>query len=294
VLRTNYVYLIMPLIYVVSLKGYYSDNPCSQDGLGALGCEKIKQTTPYQITMYGNGTSAKPYQLSPSSLGQFIECQSCYLGQQLDLFKKPSSPFPQLPNGIDDTLRKAMIASEAAGIMPNEFSAIPELAGFGLADRTLVGPTLRLQPKDHIVLNGREFTLTGKLDELFIKNGSGGTPDEYIIADYKTKRSLKHASSPQHEAYVRQLRCYAMILRSHGHLVNDSALLLNYYPSENAIKDEVHPYLEFIVDRVDVSPSACAPVQHNLVLMGKAFLQATASGSPPPKKTDCSWCNYRA
>jgi hypothetical protein len=244
--------------------------------------------------MYGNGTGAKPYQLSPSSLGQFIECPSCYLGHQLKLFKKPSSPFPQLPNGIDDTLRKAMIASEAAGIMPNEFSAIPELAGFGLADRTLVGPTLRLQPADHIVLTGSEFTLTGKLDELFIKNGSGGAPDEYIIADYKTKRSLKAAGNPPHEAYVRQMRCYAMILRSLGLLVNDSALLLNYYPSEYAIKDEVHPYLEFLVDKVDVSPSACAPVQQNLELMARSFLQATASGSPPSKKADCSWCNYRA
>ena len=244
--------------------------------------------------MYGKGTVAKPYQLSPSSLGQFIECPSCYLSKELKLFKKPSSPFPQLPNGIDDTLRKAMKALEAAGIMPNEFSAIPELAGFALADRVLVGPTLRLQPADHIVLTGSEFTLTGKLDELFIKNGSGGAPGEYIIADYKTKRSLKHASKPPHEAYVRQMRCYAMILRSLGLLVNDTALLLNYYPSESAIKDEVHPYLEFLVDKVDVSPSACTPVQQNLVLMAKAVLQATASGSPPPKKADCSWCNYRA
>ena len=85
-----------------------------------------------------------------------------------------------------------------------------------------------------------------------------------------------------------------MILRSLGHLVNDSALLLNYYPSEYAIKDEVHPYLEFLVDKVDVSPSACAPVQQNLELMARSFLQATASGSPPSKKADCSWCNYRA
>ena len=245
--------------------------------------------------MYGKGTEEKPFQISPSSLGNFLDCPSCFLNHDMKIAKKPSGPFPQLPNGIDDSMRKVMTAAatNSPPFMPPAFAAIPHLAGCIPADRDLVGPTVKLENKDHVIApNGARFTLTGKLDELFTRNN--GERQEYIIADYKTKRSLNHASKPPHEAYVRQLRCYAMILRSNGFTVNDTALLINYYPAETLMVDDVKPYLEFTVDSVDVSPMATKQIQTWIEMMADVVEQSFASGIPPAKTPDCDWCSFRA
>ena len=239
--------------------------------------------------MRGSGTQDKPYKISPSSLGNFVDCPCCFVTHDLKVAKKPSAPFAQLPNGIDDSMRAAMTVAYTSGVMPAEFAAVPELADCTLADRSFMTKEQILDVSDqHVITTGEEFTLTGKLDELFVANDGA-----FVIADYKTKRSLNHASKDAHPAYVRQLRCYAYILRSNGHTVRDTALLLNYYPTGTSFVNEVHPYLEFLVDRVDVSVAATAPVVQAWKDMAETWHMHKAAGTTPARDPDCTWCDYR-
>lgn len=244
--------------------------------------------------MFGKGTQDKPYQISPSSLSLFLDCPACFIEKELKLSKRPSGPMSQLPNGIDDTLRKVMIAFEAGGVMPSEFATIPELSGYQLAERHYVSKTQKMDPSVHYVTNGLHFTLTGKLDELFVLKGDDQTPDTYLVADYKTKRSYNHATQQPFAGYPRQVRIYVHILRTLGLNVSDTALLVNYYPTESSVDREVHPVLEFTYDVVDASAGTITPILSEFHRLADTFATQQASGTPLPKQADCEYCNYRA
>jgi len=243
--------------------------------------------------MQGRGTRDKPFKISPSMLGRFLDCSSCFINQHVGGVKRPSGPMAMIAGGLDRTLRRTMEAHHAAGNMPADFAAVPELAGFELAPREFVKGYQKIHPSQYIDVNGSIFMLHGELDELFVRKNKDGV-DEFLVADYKSKYGVDAAQKAPHPAFVRQLRLYAHILRSQGHVVHDTALLLNYYPTELSVVDEVHPVLQFLADPVDVAPSTITPLLTDLRSMASAFEAQNASGTLLAKNPDCNWCGYRA
>src|SRR3989344_5123803 len=45
------------------------------------------------------------YKLSPSSISQVLQCQRCFWLDKHKVWKRPDSPFPQLPNGMDRVIK---------------------------------------------------------------------------------------------------------------------------------------------------------------------------------------------
>ena len=243
--------------------------------------------------MQGKGTQASPYKISPSMLSKFLDCSSCFIAKHVGGINQPSGPMAMIASGLDRSLRRMMIAHHDAGVMPTEFAAIPELTGFELASRTFVKGSVSVDPSDYIDINGTIFKLNGELDELFARTTDDGSL-EFLVADYKSKYGYDAAQKDPHPAYVRQLRLYAYILRSNGHQVNNNALLLNYYPTETEVIDEVHPVLQFSPYVVDVSPSTVTPLLADIQTMVSTFEAQKASGALLPKNANCKWCTYRA
>jgi len=243
--------------------------------------------------MQGRGTQDKPFKISPSMLGRFLDCSSCFINQHVGGVKRPSGPMAMIAGGLDRTLRRTMEAHHAAGNMPADFAAVPELAGFELAPREFVKGYQKIHPSQYIDVNGSIFMLHGELDELFVRKNKDGV-DEFLVADYKSKYGVDAAQKDPHPAFVRQLRLYAHILRSQGHVVHDTALLLNYYPTELSVVNEVHPVLQFLADPVDVAHSPISPLLTDLRSMASTFEAQNASGTLLAKNPDCNWCGYRA
>ena len=46
------------------------------------------------------------YKLSPSSLNLFVNCPRCFYLQVVKKIKRPDTPFPSLPSGMDDALKQ--------------------------------------------------------------------------------------------------------------------------------------------------------------------------------------------
>jgi hypothetical protein len=243
--------------------------------------------------MQGKGTLASPYKVSPSMLGKFLDCSSCFIAKHVGGLKQPSGPMAMIAGGLDRSLRRIMEGHHAAGVMPADFAAVPELSGYELASRDFVSGFLSVDQSDYIDVNGLIFKLHGALDELFVRTTDDGS-EEFLVADYKSKYGVDAAQKDPHPAFVRQLRLYAYILRSNGHQVSNTALLLNYYPTETEVVDEVHPVLQFLPYAVDVSPSTITPLLADIQTMVTTFATQNATGTTLPKNPDCKWCDYRA
>ncbi len=60
------------------------------------------------------------FKLSPSSLSLMNECQRCFWLTQHKIWKRPSGPFPQLPNGMDRVLKQHFDKFMKLGKLPPE------------------------------------------------------------------------------------------------------------------------------------------------------------------------------
>ncbi len=64
--------------------------------------------------------SSLTYKLSPSSLNLYQECGRCFWLHQHGVWKRPSGPFPQLPNGMDKVLKEHFDRFMRKGQLPPE------------------------------------------------------------------------------------------------------------------------------------------------------------------------------
>ena len=74
------------------------------------------------------------YKLSPSSLTLFEECPRCFWIHHNSKIKRPSSPFPSLPSGMDRILKEHFDKFMRKGKLPPELCKNPECEGMKLFD----------------------------------------------------------------------------------------------------------------------------------------------------------------
>ncbi len=215
-----------------------------------------------------------PRLLSPSRLGRYADCPRCFWLAEREGLRRPSGPFPSLPGGMDREIRAHFDRFRGRGALP------PALEGRVderlVADQDLLdaardwrrGPALRDEALD-VVLRG------GVDDLLRADDGS------LVVLDYKTRGSPpKGDSAPAY--YVRQLNCYALLLRAAGHPTADHAYLLYYHP--DAVLDGGDVAFHTDVVRVDVDVAAARALLADAV--------ATLRGSLPPAAADCDFCDW--
>jgi len=161
--------------------------------------------------------------LSPSTLNLFKECPKCFYLQIIKNEKRPDTPFPSLPNGMDKILKE-------------HFDRF--------LDKNQLPPEIKEECKDCQLYNNKEklsiwrsnfkgiqytdkesgIILRGAVDNI-LKKGN-----KLIVLDYKTRGyPLKEDT---HTYYILQMDLYNFLLRKNNYETEDYTYLLFYYPNK--------------------------------------------------------------
>jgi hypothetical protein len=215
----------------------------------------------------------KPPILSPSTLSLFAECPRCFWLHVKEKIKRPSSPFPSLPSGMDLILKKHFDRHRKEGSVPEELE--------GKFEGRLFRDTGKLDTWRNN-LQGLRFTdeetgvtLMGAIDDLFVTSEG-----RYAPLDFKTRGFPRKENT--HEFYQRQMDLYSFLLEKNSLPPADFAILVFYHPVR---VDEKHNVI-FDPDPVKV------PVDRKRG--ERVFLDAVKCllGERPEPSRDCEFCNW--
>ena len=218
---------------------------------------------------------SKILSLSPSQLYDSTECPNCFWNQRAYTgVRKPGSPFPQITNGIDRSMRAMFDKHRKAGTVPPCVSALGSSIKI-CANASLVSNKMLNMP-DSLEDNGVKFR--GKLDELL------EGPNGLIVIDFKTKGSAKGQDFVGNHT---QVVAYAYLLEKNGYKVADIGYLMLVWPeiTEDGLE------ISFGYKWVEVDTSAKARKAVRKLYENGAKL---IFGSEPSRDPDCTWCNWKA
>ncbi len=167
-----------------------------------------------------------PYKLSPSTLNLFKECPRCFWLHIVKGIKRPSTPFPSLPSGMDKILKVHFDSFMEKGKLP------PELK----KEACINGSCSLFNDKELLKVwrsnfKGIQYTdpisgtiLHGAIDNILVKG------NKLIVLDYKTRGfPLKEDT---HKHYQTQMDIYNFLLRKNSYQTEDYTYLLFYHPKE--------------------------------------------------------------
>jgi hypothetical protein len=211
--------------------------------------------------------------LSPTSLGLFIDCPRCFWLQMKQGIKRPEAPMSTVPNGLDLALKWYFDRyRNSQGLPPilqgkMEGSLVPDQDeiskfrshSFGFWEDSL------------------DAGFYGMLDECVIEQGKLYAPLDHKTRGFPPKET--------HEAYIRQVSAYALMLRRNGYPTSASAYLVYYYPLRES--DSLHNGFPFAVEvrRVATEPDQIYRVFVNAVGVLRSQV------CPQARKT-CAYCGY--
>ena len=165
-----------------------------------------------------------PFKLSPTSLSLMKGCPRCFWLEKHGVWKRPTSIFPSLPNGMDRILKIHFNNFREKNVLPPELCGNSNCTDMKLFDNKNL---LRIwQDNRKGILwrdkNGNE--LHGAIDNLLVRD------KKLIVLDYKTRGYA--VKSDTHEHYQLQLDVYNFLLRKNRYETEDFAFLLFYVPKE--------------------------------------------------------------
>lgn len=156
-----------------------------------------------------------------------IGCPRCFWLDKNKIWKRPSSPFPQLPNGMDRVLKAHFDKFMRKGMLPPELCNSNHCENIRLFDNEELLNQWRNVRKYGINWKDREGNIFyGGVDNILIKGNN------LIVLDYKTKGSALKNEDDASEGYQLQLDSYNFLLRKNGYSTEDYGFLLFYYPKE--------------------------------------------------------------
>jgi CRISPR/Cas system-associated exonuclease Cas4 (RecB family) len=226
---------------------------------------------------YNNYNSKIKFILSPTALNLFMDCPRCFWLERVLDRRRPQGPFPSLPSGIDEVLKKYFDQYRAKGELPPILDG--HLTG-QLAQQTEIDQWRKGVGFDIPEKQGRFW---GKLDEaLRLPTG------EIAPVDYKTRGYPPRAEiiAP----YQNQLDCYGLLLKEAGQPVASTGYLVYYYPQRNS-GAELHSAIPFEVELkpVTIDPERARKLLHQAL----DFLQGQ-SPLPHPTCQFCQWQNLES
>ncbi len=159
------------------------------------------------------------HKLSPSTLNLFQECKRCFYLQIKKNIKRPQTPFPSLPSGMDKILKTHFEKHAKNNTLPKE---LENLKNYKISNKPII--------KEYqnnwkgIQYRYKDYLLRGAVDQILQKN------KKLVVLDFKTRGfPLKENS---HEYYKLQMDLYNFLLRKNGHKTQNYAYLLFYYPNK--------------------------------------------------------------
>lgn len=213
------------------------------------------------------------YKLSASSLRLLKECPKCFWLHHNKGVRRPSTPFPSLPNGMDRILKVHFDSYAEKGELPIE---LQKFNGDGLklfADKKLLEAWRNwrkgLNWEDE---NGN--VLAGAVDNILERDG------KLIVLDYKTKGGERKDGDA--EMNQDQLDIYNFLLKKNGYETEDYAFLIYYHP----LKVEINGNVEFHRDVVKMKVSVA-----NAERIFKNALKVL-NGDMPESSKECEFCKW--
>ncbi|KKP91741.1 MAG: hypothetical protein UR98_C0040G0003 [Parcubacteria group bacterium GW2011_GWA1_36_12] len=213
------------------------------------------------------------FKLSPSSLSLYRECPRCFWLTKHDKWKRPSGPFPQLPNGMDRVLKVHFDKFMRKGLLPPELRDNGDAKEMLLFDKEDLLKEWRNSRKGLWFEDKEGNVLHGGIDNLLMKG------KKLIVLDYKTKGSP--AKEDAHTYNQHQLDIYNFLLRKMKYETEDYAFLLFYSPSEVLETGEVVFHTE--LRKVKTSTTDAEDLFKRAIKL--------LNGDCPKKS--CEWCEGR-
>ena len=201
----------------------------------------------------------------------FLECSRCFWLDKHKVWKRPSTPFPQLPNGMDRVLKIHFDKFMKKGLLPPEICNHNHCENMKLFDNEELLNQWRNARKYGINWKDKEGNLFyGAVDNILMKG------KKLIVLDYKTRGyDLKEDT---HEHYQDQLDIYNFLLRKNGYQTEDFAFLLFYVPKEVLPTGEV--IFDTTLKKMKINIKNAEKVWRNALEMLK--------GECPER--GCEWC----
>jgi len=232
--------------------------------------------------------------LSPTKLKLFEECQRCGYDDVLLKLKRPRSPFPSLPNGLDRDVKHYL--DRFRGTLPPELS---HLDGHRMMDEQSTINTYRewnglkciynktVEVPSHV--GNRKIThtllLNGGLDDALYND-----TNQVVVLDVKTKD--KEPDDDYGMLYYQpQMNSYGFMLKENGFDVADYGYLWYWWPTgigEDGKLTFAQKLLTMPVDltaipaQLDAIATNLPPVSMEALKYRKLF----------PSAVDCGHCSY--
>ncbi len=233
--------------------------------------------------------------ISPTKLNLFKECMRCGYDDLMLKLKRPRSPFPSLPNGIDAAIKRYMDAHR--GTIPPELA---HLEGHRFMDEQSTINTYRewngLKSIHNVTVNrptkalpDRKVThtmlLSGGIDDALYND-----TNQVVVLDVKTKDKEPDENYGE-KFYTIQINSYAWMMKQNGYEVADYGYLwyfwpLDYNPSKGIQFGQ--KLLKMKVDLEDV-PRRLEQIAENLPAVSFEALKYRHHFKSAP---DCGHCNY--
>jgi len=211
--------------------------------------------------------------LSPStSLPLFLNCPRCFWLEKIKKIKRPSGPFPSLPNGMDRILKQHFDTHRSKKTLPKALegkfsgSLYPDLKKLDVWRNNFKGLQHEAKPG---------FILKGALDDLFVTSSR-----KYAPLDFKTRGYPRKEDT--HEYYQLQMDSYALLLEKNGMKTAGFAILLFYHP----LKVNREHHVEFNADPVKIPTNP--KNAENVMQQAISCLQ----GKEPKVSKECGFCRW--
>jgi len=213
------------------------------------------------------------FKLSPSGLSLMNECSRCFWLTQHKKWKRPDTPFPQLPNGMDKIIKAHFDRFMEKGELPPELCENQDCNELKLFDNKELLKDWRSNFKGVRWTDEEGNTFFGAVDNILVKG------KKLIVLDYKTKgfpiKDIDEAS----EYYQNQLDIYNLLLKKNKYETEDYAFLLFYVPKEITPSGQVIFDTELVKRKIDTNNA------ENIFQSAIKMLNQDC-----PKKS-CEWCD---
>ena len=217
------------------------------------------------------------YKLSPSSINLMLECPRCFWLQIVKKIKRPDTPFPSLPSGMDKILKEHFDRFMEKGELPPELKEQECINGCKLFNNKEQLKIWRSNFKGIEYLDKKSgILLHGAIDNILVKG------NKLIVLDYKTRGyPLKENT---HEHYQTQMDLYNFLLRKNGYTTEDYTYLLFYYPNHVTETGEVIFDTKLI--KIKTNPE-------NGEKLFKKAIEILQMKEPPESSKDCGFCKWK-
>jgi len=217
------------------------------------------------------------YKISPSSLNLMLECPKCFWLQLVKKEKRPDTPFPSLPSGMDKVLKEHFDRFMEKGELPPELRE-QECANDGCKlfnDKEKLKIWRSNFKGIEITDKSSNILLHGAIDNI-LKKGK-----KLIVLDYKTRGFP--VKEDTHKHYINQMDLYNFLLRENGYETEDYTYLLFYHPNRVNETGEVVFNTDLIKIKTDPKRGE------------KVFKQAIKilQGNEPKASKECGFCKLR-